>query len=68
MDVRCPDCKSKISIDDIDEGDIINCPACNLELIAVVKKKKIKLESAKDHYLDEEDDFDAAFDETFEEE
>lgn len=64
MDVRCPDCKIKFSLaEELDDGDILNCPECNLELVAVKIKKKIKVKSSKEYFLDEADEFDDAFEE-----
>lgn len=56
--VRCPDCRSRFEIDysDYDEGDVTNCPDCNLELTVIYAKEKPKLKPSKELYFDEEDE------------
>ena len=62
--VRCPDCKEsfEIGLEEFDEGDLLNCPECNLELVIEVKEGKQKLRIAKEKELEETD-----FDEFYEE-
>jgi len=62
--VRCPDCKEKFEIDllDFDEGDLVNCPECNLELVVEVIEGRPKLRVAKEKAL-EESDFDSFYEE-----
>jgi len=66
---RCPDCKVRFDLDtdEYEEGDLLNCPDCNLELVVeVVKGGKFKLRIAKDKEIDENEEF--AFDEVYEDE
>ncbi len=66
---RCPDCKQSfdLEIEEYDEGDFLNCPECNLELVVEIKAGKPKLKIAKEKDIDEEDEA-GSFDEAFEEE
>lgn len=61
---RCPDCgeKFEIAIHEYDEGDFVNCPECNLELVVEVVEGQTKIRVAKEKELDETD-----FDEFYEE-
>ncbi|MBN2067822.1 MAG: hypothetical protein JW744_05120 [Candidatus Diapherotrites archaeon] len=65
---RCPDCKEKfeLNIEEYDEGDYVNCPECNLELVVEMFEGKAKLKIAKDKDIDEEDEA-GSFDEFYEE-
>lgn len=65
--MRCPDCKQRfeIELEDLDEGDAINCPECNLELVVEVSEGKTKLRIAKEKGIDEDEETD--FDEASEE-
>ncbi len=65
---RCPDCKQRfdLEIEEYDEGDFLNCPECNLELVIELRKGKPTLKIAKEKDIDEEDE--TSFDEAFEEE
>jgi len=62
--VRCPDCKERfeITLEEFDEGDLMNCPECNLEMVVEVSEGKPKLRIAKEKAIDETD-----FDEFYEE-
>lgn len=62
--VRCPDCKGRFEIElsEFDEGDLINCPECNLELVVEVVEGRPKIKTAKEKDLDESD-FGAVYDE-----
>lgn len=62
--IRCPDCgeKFEITLSDYDEGDFLNCPECNLELVVEVSEGRSKLRVAKEKAIDEAD-----FDEFYEE-
>jgi len=62
--VRCPDCKERfeIELEEFDEGDLLNCPACNLELIVEVNEGQPKIRVSKEKVIDETD-----FDEFYEE-
>ncbi len=55
--VRCPDCREKFEIElhEYDEGDLFNCPECNLELVVEVNEGRSKLRIAKEKALDETD-------------
>ncbi|MCX6799037.1 MAG: hypothetical protein NTW59_03015 [Candidatus Diapherotrites archaeon] len=66
---RCPDCKNRFDLDigEFDEGDFVNCPECNLELVVEVKEGKQKLRIAKEKEIDEDED-EFGFDEAYEEE
>jgi len=61
---RCPDCgeRFEIGLEEYDEGDFVNCPECNLELVVEVNEGLSKLRVAKEKALDESD-----FDEFYEE-
>jgi len=63
--VRCPDCRERFEIDysEYDEGDVMNCPECNLELNVVYVGDKPKLKSSKDLYFENDDEFDEDHDE-----
>ena len=65
---RCPDCRSRfeLEINDYDEGDYINCPECNLELVVELSSGKAALKTAKEKDIDEEDEA-GSFDEFYEE-
>lgn len=56
----CPECreKFKIDLDDVDDGDLINCPICNLELTIVQKGKKFVVKTSKQKFLEDDSDFD----------
>ena len=62
--VRCPDCKEKfeIELEEFDEGDLLNCPECNLELIVEVNEGLQKIRVSKEKAIEESD-----FDEFYEE-
>ncbi len=62
--VRCPDCKEKfeIELEEFDEGDLLNCPECNLELIVEVNEGQSKIRVSKEKAIEETD-----FDEFYEE-
>ena len=57
MKKKCPDCKEtfEIDLDDYDEGDYVNCPECNLELVVIVENGKLRLKIAKEKEFEEED-------------
>jgi len=65
---RCPDCKEwfDLEIDEYDEGDYVNCPECNLELVVELKSGKPRLKIAREKDIDEEDEV-GSFDEFYEE-
>ena len=55
--VMCPDCGERFEIElhEYDEGDLLNCPECNLELVVEVINGRPGLRSAKEKALDETD-------------
>ena len=65
MKVKCPDCNHRFDIEENDyfEGDCLNCPDCNLDLVVEVDLLgKIKIKTVKEKEL-EEGDFEDFFDE-----
>ncbi len=63
MKKLCTDCKARFEVkfDDLEEGDSINCPECNLEYTMILDKKgKNKLIETK--ILEMEDDSEDAED------
>ncbi len=62
--VRCPECGGtfEIELEDFDEGDLLNCSECNLELVIEVNEGKPKLRVSKEKAMEETD-----FDEFYEE-
>ena len=65
---RCPDCKQRfeLNIDEYDEGDYLNCPECNLELVVEFSGTKPVLKAAKEKDIDDADEA-GSFDEFYEE-
>ncbi len=65
---RCPDCKSRfeLTIEDYDQGEYVNCPECNLELVVELRGGKPTLKVAKEKDIDEADAA-GSFDEFYEE-
>ena len=55
--VRCPDCKERfeIELEEFDEGDLLNCPECNLELIVEVNEGVSKIRISKEKAIEETD-------------
>ena len=61
MRKTCKDCKTRfeVDLDELDEGDYINCPECNLEYVLVVDDTdltKITLIESKQFEMDNEDE------------
>ena len=57
--IRCPDCRELFEIDETeyDEGDYINCPECNAELVIVEHVKgKFKIKLAKEVEMEDADE------------
>jgi len=54
---HCPECESvvEIEVDDVEEGQIVTCPECGVDL-EVVNTNPIELDLAEDEDLEEEDD------------
>jgi len=68
----CPDCSQKISIDLelYDDGDELQCPKCDVDLVLVKQGKKVILKSGNEGFesFEEENEAEAGFgEETFEE-
>ena len=51
MPATCPECAAEIKVDDVMEGEIIDCPDCGVEL-EVVSLDPLRLDLAPE---DEED-------------
>lgn len=56
MKVKCPGCKEgfEVSINEYDEGDLLECPECTIELSVVVKDGRLGVISEKEKYFAEE--------------
>jgi alpha-aminoadipate carrier protein LysW len=57
--VKCPDCATNIDLDEdeVEEGEILSCPECEVEL-EVVQTHPIRLNSlAEEDDEDEDEDF-----------
>ena len=54
---HCPACESvvEIEVDDVEEGQIVTCPECGVDL-EVVNTNPIELDLAEDEDLEEEDE------------
>jgi len=55
----CSECKARfdVSFDDIEEGDAVTCPECNLEYTIIADKKgNLKLIESKELEMGEDDD------------
>ncbi|OFW41488.1 MAG: hypothetical protein A3J28_16465 [Acidobacteria bacterium RIFCSPLOWO2_12_FULL_60_22] len=54
---HCPECESvvEIEVDDVEEGQIVTCPECGVDL-EVVNTNPIELDLAEDEDLEEEDE------------
>jgi lysine biosynthesis protein LysW len=75
--VKCPECAAAIDLDEdeVEEGEIMTCPECEVEL-EVVSKQPVQLNSLsdededldEDESLDEEDELGDDIDEDEEEE
>jgi len=55
--VKCPECAAVIDVDEdeVEEGEILNCPECEVEL-EVVQKQPVQLNVLSDEYEAEEED------------
>jgi len=61
MKKTCADCKVSFEakIDELEEGDALNCPECNLEYTIVADKKgKLKLIETKELEMESEEEED----------
>ena len=70
MKKTCSDCKASFEakIEDLEEGDALTCPECNLEYTIIADKKgKLKLVESKALEMEESEDEDSEDDEDFEE-
>jgi hydrogenase maturation factor HypF (carbamoyltransferase family) len=55
----CSDCKAKFEVEwnDLEEGDAVSCPACNLEYTVIADKKGVlKLVESKDVEMEDEEE------------
>ena len=71
MRKTCKDCNTRfeVDIDDLEEGEYVNCPECNLEYTVVTDENdpiKLNLMESKtlaleedDEYFDEGEDYDS---------
>jgi hydrogenase maturation factor HypF (carbamoyltransferase family) len=53
----CSECKARfeVNLDDVEEGDAVACPECNLEFTIIADKKGVlKLIESKEFEMDEE--------------
>lgn len=53
----CSDCKARFDVDwsELEEGDAVSCPECNLEYLVVIDKKgALKLVESKEFELSDE--------------
>lgn len=63
MKVKCPECKDalELSHNEHEEGDIIQCPECSVDLIVQVKGGKFRVVTEKERFFEEteglEDEF-----------
>lgn len=69
----CPDCSQKISVDMelYDDGDELQCPKCDADLILVKQGKKVVLKSGNEGFKafeEEEEAYPADSEETFSDE
>lgn len=55
----CPDCASPLDVeeDEVEEGELISCPECGLEL-EVVKTNPIEVERVEEEKEEEEEEED----------
>jgi len=71
MKKTCVECRASFEakLDDLEEGDAINCPECNLEFTIIADKKgKLKLIESKELEMEEsEEEEDEEAEEDFEE-
>lgn len=65
---KCPVCGARIEIgEDVEEGDIIECPGCGSKLVVSKKGRRISLEpleeegeteeESEENYLEEEEEY-----------
>ena len=54
---HCPECESlvDVDVDDVEEGEIVTCPECGVEL-EVVNTNPIELDLAEDEELEEDEE------------
>ena len=59
MKVKCPDCKQRfnVNMNEFDDGDLLNCPECNLEMTIILDCGKLNVLATKEKEL-EDDEFD----------
>ena len=59
MKKLCSECKARFEVDlnDMEEGDAVACPECNLEYTIVADKKgNLKLIESKEFEMEDEDE------------
>lgn len=60
---NCPECEALLDIeeDDVEEGDVVNCPECGLELEVVhthpLEVERVEEEEEEEDSKDEEEGF-----------
>ena len=61
---HCPECESlvDVDVDDVEEGEIVTCPECGVEL-EVVNTNPVELDLAEDEELDEDEEEESGEDE-----
>ncbi len=61
--IRCPECEDifSIELDEYEDGDYLNCPECNLELVVISHNGNLSVKPTK------EKEFDESFDEFYDE-
>ena len=55
----CSECRAKfeVNLDEIEEGDAVNCSECNLEYVVVADRKgKLKLIESKEFEMEDSED------------
>lgn len=67
--VKCPECAAVIDVDEdeVEEGEVLNCPECEIEL-EVVQKNPVQLNVLSDEYEMEEEKKEEPGEEEFEKE
>ena len=54
---HCPECESivDVDVDDVEEGEIVTCPECGVEL-EVVNTNPVELDLAEDEELEQDEE------------
>lgn len=55
--VLCPECDTKLDLeeDDVEEGEVISCPECGID-IEVVTTNPLELKAVEEGYVEEEEE------------